>query len=307
MRAKPTYLYREKQGEEGRDEEQGRRDEHGSVHDDTSVPCQMDRGGDAPVGSVGRDGPRLGRRGDLDERCDEPPDAVQRGTEGVACAPVRCGERFGRVGVENAVHLFGWGECTLSHGVITTTLDQHLRHSWREERVSVLITCQEQRGRGGRKTNVQHETVRTRKSKHRCWRLACREQKHEDARQERESCKRELASTNHEPARAARKVDNVTCDHRTGDAEDRDDGVVAIGHVETRRTVGGTTCFEVQGKVGAVEWVCDSYETGNERSERGFTAQYEHEPPNENDERRVNCQSTRREEWPDVRAKKRGR
>lgn len=60
----------------------------------------------APVCSVGRDGPRLWRRGDLDERGDESADTVQRGTEGVACAAVGCGERLWGVGVENAVHLY---------------------------------------------------------------------------------------------------------------------------------------------------------------------------------------------------------
>ena len=71
-----------------------------------------------PIRSVSRNTPRLGRRGDLDERRDEPADAVQPGAEGVACAAVGRGERFGGVGVENAVHLCRWGGQRSLSGVV---------------------------------------------------------------------------------------------------------------------------------------------------------------------------------------------
>lgn len=82
-----------------------------------------------------------------------------------------------------------------------------------------------------KRTHVQHESVRTRIPKHRRLRCARREQKHEDARQEREYRERELASAHCEPARTARPIDEVTRDHRAGDAENRDDSVVTIGLV----------------------------------------------------------------------------
>ena len=71
-----------------------------------------------------------------------------------------------------------------------------------------------------KRTHVQHETVRTRIPKHRRLRCACREQKHEDAGQERECRERELASAHRELARAARPIDEVTRNNRAGDAED---------------------------------------------------------------------------------------
>ena len=41
----------------------------------------------------------------LDERSNEPVDVVHHSTEGVTCAAVGCGERFG-VSIKNAVRLF---------------------------------------------------------------------------------------------------------------------------------------------------------------------------------------------------------
>ena len=60
---------------------------------------------DAPIGGVCRDGSCLWSRRDLDERGNEPPDAVQCGAERVAGATMGCRERLGRVSVENTIHL----------------------------------------------------------------------------------------------------------------------------------------------------------------------------------------------------------
>lgn len=99
-----------------------------------------------------------------------------------------------------------------------------LQRSWAEDQVSSV----EKNGRE-RKGHILHKTIHARIPKHRRLRIARCEQKHEDGRQYREYRQRELAATNREPTRATREIDDPASNKRAGDAEDRDDSIVAVG------------------------------------------------------------------------------